>query len=68
MGFANLLDFPLGTHAGIIVVRLRNELPSPLANVEVVRGLTKLTDEDLRGTLVILEAGRIRLRRQQPDP
>lgn len=31
-GFANVLRFPLGTHAGLIVVRVPNELPAHQVN------------------------------------
>ena len=38
-GFANILRFPLGTHHGIIVVRVPDELPTEIANRELLRAL-----------------------------
>ncbi len=51
LDFANLLAFPLGTHHGIILTRFPNELSTQRINEEIV------------GSLIILEPGRIRIRR-----
>jgi len=64
VGFSNILQFPLGTHSGIVVVRLPNELPARKVNREILEALGALADEDIRGNLVIIEPGRIRLRRK----
>ena len=64
VGFSNILHFPLATHSGIVVVRLPNELPAQSVNHEVMAALSALGDEELRGNLVIIEPGRIRLRRK----
>ena len=64
VGFCNILHFPLGTHPGIVVVRLPNELPVQRVNHEVLEALSALSDEEIRGNLVIIEPGRIRLRRK----
>jgi predicted nuclease of predicted toxin-antitoxin system len=67
-GFSNTLRFPPGTHAGIIVVRLPNELPTHKANEELLRGLRDLEGEELTGLLLIIEVGRTRIRRPgRPD-
>lgn len=63
LGFANVLRFPLGSHHGIVVTRFPNELPTPTMNADIVRALEDLSDEELRGNLVILEPGTVRLRR-----
>lgn len=63
LGFANLLRFPLGTHAGLIVVRVPNELSSRQLNQTLLGALQDLAGEDLSGSLVIIETGRIRIRR-----
>lgn len=60
MGFANVLSFPLGSHAGIVVLRVPNELPARLVSQELIRALA---DESLTGALLIVEVGRSRLRR-----
>ncbi len=63
LGFANVLRFPPGTHAGAIVLRVPNELPTAGVNRELIRALTDLKGEDLKGLLVIVEVGRTRIRR-----
>lgn len=63
LGFANVLRFPLGAHDGIVVTRFPNEMSMMKTNAAIVRALGELTDEELRGNLVILEPGRVRLRR-----
>lgn len=64
MGFANILAFPLGSHCGIVVCRFPNEWSVATLVSTVVRGLQGITDEEMAGNLVILEPGRIRLRRR----
>jgi predicted nuclease of predicted toxin-antitoxin system len=65
--FANILRFPLGTHAGILVLRVPNELPTRQVNQELLNGLAALDDSDLAGMLVIVEVGRIRVRRPRAE-
>lgn len=61
--FANILRFPPGTHAGIIIVRVPDELPTDRVNQELLQALRSLGDEELAGLHVIVEVGRARLRR-----
>jgi predicted nuclease of predicted toxin-antitoxin system len=61
--FANVLRFPLGVHAGIIVLRVPNELPTDRVNQELLNALASLQGVDLNGLLVIVQVGRIRVRR-----
>ena len=67
-GFANVLRFPPGSHAGIVVVRVPNELPTQEVNRELLRALADLEGRDLNGILVIVEVGRVRVRRGPPRP
>lgn len=62
-GFANTLAFPVGSHAGIIVIRIPDEASPVELNRELVRTLSQLGDQPLAGCLVIVEVGRIRIRR-----
>ncbi len=62
-GFANILSFPLGSHAGLIVVRVPNELPTHLLNERILHVLAELQSENLYGSLIIVEIGRTRIRR-----
>ena len=63
LGFANLLAFPLGSHQGIIVARFPHELSTQRINEEILRGLEGIKDEEIEGSLIILEPGRVRMRR-----
>jgi predicted nuclease of predicted toxin-antitoxin system len=62
-GFSNIVRFPLGTHTGILVIRVPNELPTQTVNHEVLRALEDLEGQDLAGLLMIVEVGRTRVRR-----
>jgi predicted nuclease of predicted toxin-antitoxin system len=61
-GFTNILRFPLGSHAGIIVVRVSDELPTAKMHRELLSGLASLSGDKLAGALVIVEIGRVRVR------
>jgi predicted nuclease of predicted toxin-antitoxin system len=67
-GFANILRFPPGTHAGILVLRMPNELSVPELNRRLLQVLMRMEGEDLRGLLIIVEPHRIRIRRPASDP
>jgi predicted nuclease of predicted toxin-antitoxin system len=67
-GFANVLKHPPGSHAGIVVSRVPDTLPTDVVNQAIVQALAKLEGENLAGMLVIIERERIRLRRpDNPD-
>jgi len=61
LGFGDILRYPLGTHAGIVVIRLRNVRPKAL--VEIVSRAVEALPDDFAGSLAIVEPGRVRLRR-----
>jgi predicted nuclease of predicted toxin-antitoxin system len=60
--FANLLLFPLGSHAGIIVTRTPNRMSIQQLHEMLLAALENLRGHDLHGTLVVVEPGRTRLR------
>ena len=64
LGFANLLRFPLATHAGIIVARFPNEVLTSTLNAAILNVLQTLAEDDVTGNLIIIEPGRIRLRKR----
>lgn len=64
MGFGNLLRFPLGSHAGIVITRFPNEMPTVALNEAILHALRALSDDDLAGNLIVIEPSRIRLRRK----
>jgi len=63
MGFANILRFSLGTHAGIAVPRAPDEIPTARVNHLLLSALAGFAAEELRGVPVIVELGRTRIRR-----
>ena len=67
VGFADTLRFPLGSHHGIVVARLPNELLAPRRVREIAKALADLKDESLEGALVVLSPGKARVRRKQAD-
>jgi len=64
LGFGNILRFPLESHAGVVVVRLPNEMPTASLNHRILGALRGLSEEEVSGNLVIIEPARIRLRRR----
>ena len=66
MGFSNIFQFRLGTHAGIIVCRFPNLLPTTQVHQEILVGLATLAGQSLAGILIIMEPGRVRVRRLAP--
>ncbi len=61
--FGNILWFPSGRHFGIVIAHFPNEISSQEMTAQIVNELKKLSREDLQGNLIILEPGRIRIRR-----
>lgn len=64
LGFSNILGFPLGSHAGIVAARFPNEVSTGVLNREILGAVTDLSEDDLRGNLIIVEPGRVRFRRR----
>jgi predicted nuclease of predicted toxin-antitoxin system len=63
MGFGNLLHFPAGSHAGIVIAHFPNELSTFEINRQIIIAFDTLTENDFKGNLIILEPGRVRIRR-----
>jgi len=61
--FGNILDYPPGTHPGIIRLKIRY-MPSERVNSVLQNFLKELNIEDIRGNLAILEEDRYRLRKK----
>lgn len=65
--FADVVTFPLGGHHGIAVVRVPTRRPVAVLVDAVVRALTGLGNDDVRGCLLIINEHRVRIRRP-PEP
>jgi len=64
VGFADTVSFPLGDHHGIVVIRLPNELSVERRVQEIVSALTSLKNVSLKGALVVISPGKVRIRRK----
>ena len=62
LAYADLRRFPLGSHPGLIVVRLPNRLPAPERTRTVVDALLRLDPSEIPGSLIVLTQRRIRRR------
>ncbi len=61
-GFADIRRYPPGTHPGVLVLRLRDQRPAAIeSSLQMLLDAQDL--EALRGCLVIVEPGAIRVRR-----
>ena len=63
LGFSNPIRFPLGRHCGIVIARFPNELSTAEVNRHLLNQLTTVTDEEYSGHVIVVEVGRIRIRR-----
>lgn len=62
--FGNILRFPIGSHFGIIIARFPNEVSTKEINRQLIKGIKALTEDDFKGNLVIIEPGRVRIRKR----
>jgi len=66
VGFASLLRYPLGTHAGIVVARFPSWIPNAVVAAAVLGALAEAGDDLGAGILIVVEPDRIRVRRAPP--
>ncbi len=64
LGFGNILRFPINTHFGIAITRFPNEISTSELNNQIIKAFETLTETDFKGNLIILEPGKIRLRKK----
>ena len=64
MGFGNLLRFPVGSHLGIVIAHFPNEISTYGLNNQIIKAFENLTEVDFIGNLIIIEPGKIRIRRK----
>ena len=62
-GFMNLLRFPLGSHHGIVVARFPRHAPAWAKTRLLLRWIPALREQEVRGSLLIVEPKGIRIRR-----
>ncbi len=64
LGFGNLLHFPIGSHSGIVIAHFPNEVSTLELNNQIIKALEPLSEIDFKGNLIIIEPGKIRIRRK----
>mgnify|MGYP001082692854 CR=1 FL=1 len=64
-GFSNILRFPIGSHFGIVIAHFPNKMTTTEINYQLARRFRDLTEDDFKGSLIIIEPGRVRIRRKQ---
>ncbi len=62
MDFSSILDYPLSSHHGLVVVRLPNEYSVPTCNARIVEAIRESAMPDMKGMLMIVEPSRTRTR------
>lgn len=65
LDFSNTLRFPVGSHHGIVIARFPTELSTTQINTELTKSLRGLTDDDFRGSLIVISPGKVRIRRRK---
>ena len=63
LGFANITHFPPSTHHGILILRFPNEVSTQSLVSGTKKALGSLSVEGIKGNLVIIEPGKIRVRK-----
>jgi predicted nuclease of predicted toxin-antitoxin system len=65
MGFANVLQFEPHAHVGIVIARFPNEVSTTALNMALLAALNELSETDFVGNTVVVEPGRVRMRRKR---
>jgi predicted nuclease of predicted toxin-antitoxin system len=63
LGFVNLYRRLSSSHPGLVVVRFPSVVTISTVNEAIAAGLRALADTDVTGNTVVVEPGRVRLRR-----
>ncbi|MBI2891919.1 MAG: DUF5615 family PIN-like protein [Deltaproteobacteria bacterium] len=64
--FGNVLTYQPEKHAGVVLVRIPEEVDPDLRIDRVCEILASLSHEELRATIVVVEPVRLRIRRSTP--
>jgi predicted nuclease of predicted toxin-antitoxin system len=64
LGFGNLLRYPVGKHSGVVIAHFPNEISTSELNNQISKAFDALTEKDFDKNLIILEPGKIRIRRK----
>ena len=64
LGFGNILRYPIGTHYGIVIAHFPNETSNSELNRHIAAAIQSLSETDFSGNLIIIEPGRMRIRKK----
>ena len=64
LGFGNILRYPIGSHFGIVIAHFPNEISNSELNRHITSALRGLSGTELPGNLIIIEPGRLRIRKK----
>jgi len=65
-GLGNLRTYPLGRHPGVILLRFRRTHETDAVHQNLLLALRTIPAKSLAGSLLIIDAGKYRLRRPLP--
>ena len=68
LAFGNVLRFPVSIQNGIVIARFPNEISSDTLNGAILTALREGTPNEIQGHLLIVEPGRVRLRKLSSPP
>lgn len=64
LGFGNILEFPVRSHAGIVIIHFPNQMSTSEINKQLHKVFNDLQENDFKGNLIIIEPGKVRIRRK----
>ncbi|MCL4477031.1 MAG: DUF5615 family PIN-like protein [Nitrospirae bacterium] len=64
LGFGNILHFPVGSYAGIVIAHFPNEMSTLELNNQIIKAFDTFAETDFNGNLITLEPGKIRIRKK----
>ncbi len=64
LDFGNIHHFPVGSYTGIVIAHFPNDISTSRLNEQIIKAFNKLTEKDFKGNLIILEPGKIRVRKK----
>jgi hypothetical protein len=59
-----MLKIFIGRHSGVVIAHFPNEISTPELNNKIIKAFDTLTEKDFNRNLIILEPGKIRIRRK----
>ena len=62
--FGNIMRFTIGSHFGIVIAHFPNEMSTGEINRQLIERFKEFAEDDFKGNLIIIEPGKVRLRRR----